>query len=433
GPGGAERLDTGVDLTALRPRGATRPAPPPEPAVEAPPAPPAVGPTLPAAGAGAPVHGGVPGHMSLLAEETALVDFGKVKQGDKRSHVFQLVSDGENDLVISRFKSSCGCTVAKMQAENEAGEMTEYHAGDPIPSGRKFEIYADIATDGKPQGPMETSVSLFSNDVRGVFTVRMKCEVETVLAVLPGPNLVFGQITAADRVEGSLRVTSDSLGPYRLTVDERYVTEPLSVSLSPVEPDAEGRATTWDVHLALGPGIPEGLRNYPLLLLTDKEIPYPKQPPADGSKAVYIARIYVQATVKGLLTAEPAFLSFGMVRPGQVVDRTIKIECLDDFPLAADCPVRLEAMRPEMEFPHRDRFTWKIEPTADPKVLDLSIRLEGMPENLNGSFGGFVHVDVGHPLKPTLSIRFSGVCRQGLPGEEPAAGRAAGAAGGQGR
>ena len=430
---GMSRLDTGVDLTSLKPMPSSRfetgGSPPASTSVGAsaiPGADTAVGPPVPPPSASI-------GHLSMVEDETGEVDFGKVKQGDKRTHVFRMVSDGEADLVISRFKSSCGCTVAKMLVQGEGGEMVDYLTGDPIARGKEFEVHVDLTTDGKPQGKMETNVSLYSNDVRGVTTVRLKAEVQTVLTVEPEATVQFGEITAADRVEGDVRITSDSLDPFLLTVDERFVSEPLGVELEPLEPDATGRSTTWNVHITLGPGIPEGLRNYPVLLVTDQEIPFPKQKPTDGGPAVYTARVYAQATVRGLVTASPGFLTFGMVAPGQVVERSVKIECFDDFELSADVPVRIEAMRPEMDFPYKDRFTWSLKATDNPKVMDLTLTLEGMPEETTGSFGGYVRVDVGHPMKESIPIRFSGVCRQGLPDRTNRGGGAAGTTGGKGQ
>ena len=405
--GGRGRLDTGIDLTSLNANDDKVPpflrVPDPGQATPARPT---------------PTHGGLPGHISMLLGETGEVDFGKVKQGEKASHTYHMVSDGKHDLVISRFKASCGCTVPKIQVRNEDGELSDYTFGDPIPPGTEFQLQVDLTTDGKPQGQMPTNIVLFSNDPRGAFTLKQRCDVETVLVVEPEPTLQLGQITAADRVEGSLQVRSETLEPFLLTVDERFVSEPLSVELEPLEPDAAGRSTVWDVHMTLGPGIPEGLRNYPILLLTDKEIPYPsaKTQTPDGSPPVYTARAYVQAAVQGLVTANPGFLSFGMVRPGEVVERTVRLECFDDFVLDPNIPVRLAGMRAGVEFPYEDRFTWSFAPSDDPQVLELTLRLEGLPEDLNGSFGGYLHLDVGHPLKPTVGVRFSGVCRQGLPG-----------------
>ena len=39
-------------------------------------------------------------------------DFGTINQGEKVEHVFKFTNTGQNNLVISKAYSSCGCTVA---------------------------------------------------------------------------------------------------------------------------------------------------------------------------------------------------------------------------------------------------------------------------------------------------------------------------------
>jgi hypothetical protein len=125
-------------------------------------------------------------------------------------------------------------------------------------------------------------------------------------------------------------------------------------------------------------------------------------------------RAFVQAQVSGLVSATPNFLSFGMVRPGQPVERYVYIRAHDDFQLSADMPVRVEGLKGE-EFQYPDAISWSIEPAPEEGNLKLTVKIEGLPEDLNGSFGGTVKVGVGHPDKPELEVRFSGVCRTGLP------------------
>lgn len=405
------RLDTGIDLTSL---GYTAPS-------AADPGAPA--PALPEGAVPASPHAGLPGHISLVDGEQREVDLGKVKQGDKRTHTFRMLSDGDHDLVVNRFKSSCGCTVANSYLVDAEGVQTKYVEGTPIPPGTELQLEVETTTDGKPAGRLDTSVALYSNDVRGVFALKLIAEVETVLQLDPGQTINFDQITSADRVEGSVRVSSDSLDPFMLTIDERFVVPPFEVEVVPVEPTAEGKATVWDVNLALGPDIPEGVRNYPVLLSTDVPIPYPKQATTDGSVTpMYQTRIYAQATVKGMVSAQPPFLSFGMVRPGERLERTVRLECFDDFELGTDLPISLGGMRPGVDFPYAEHFSWSVEKTDSPKALDVILRLEGLPDDVNGSFGGTLTLAVGHPLKPEISIRFSGVCRQGLPEVNPVVG-----------
>ncbi|WP_321342820.1 DUF1573 domain-containing protein [uncultured Draconibacterium sp.] len=51
------------------------------------------------------------------------VDFGEMKQGDKKDHTFTLTNNGKTDLIIRRVRSSCGCTaVAPSKKVIAAGE-----------------------------------------------------------------------------------------------------------------------------------------------------------------------------------------------------------------------------------------------------------------------------------------------------------------------
>lgn len=350
--------------------------------------------------------------MSLVEGQVETADFGEVQQGTKASHIFRLKSDGEANLMVSRLKPSCGCTVADLKLVNADDSRSVYQLGDPIAPGTEFEVETSIVTDGR-QGPMSTYVTVFSNEPKGFFNLHVKADVKPVLVVTPDHTLNLGSLTSADRAEGSLRVTTTVLEPYMLKLDEQFVVEPLTAELVPIDPTPEGKAKEWELKLTLGPNIPEGLRNYPLRLMTDVPVPEPKTPLPNDEPPVFEARAFVQAQVMGLVSAEPSFLSFGMVRPGQVVERTIKIVCHDDFVLPAEAPITMTGLRGE-EFAYRDSFTWKLDKLED-GTMDFMLRLEGMPEDLNGSFGGVITITVGHPHKNEVQIRFSGVCRQGLP------------------
>ena len=125
----------------------------------------------------------------------------------------------------------------------------------------------------------------------------------------------------------------------------------------------------------------------------------------------------VSANVTGLVVATPNFISLGVVRPGEVVERSVKNERLDpSFTLPAAPAYRLTSLTGG-EFTYAKNFTVAIVPTpgAEGKSLDVTLRLEGMPEEANVSFGGMVQIDVGHPTKPDINVRFSGLARPGIP------------------
>ncbi len=340
-------------------------------------------------------------------------NFGDVLQGRKATHTFRLEVAGEDDLVLSRLKPSCGCTLADMVLLADDGERSVYTVGEAIPPGTKFEIEASLKTDGR-SGEMSSNIALYSNVPEGVMHLNLKANVTPILVVEPENILNFSRITTADVVDGEMRIKSDILEPFKLSLDEQFLVEPLQVALEPVAPNEEGKSTEWLAKITLGPKCPEGMRNYPILFKSDVPVPDPKTPGKDGEVPTYEVRSFVQAQVTGLVSATPNFVSFGMVRPGQETERFVLIRAHDDYVIPADVPVRIEGLRGD-EFQYPDAISYSVEPAEEDKNIKLTIKLLGLPDDLNGSFGGIVKIDVGHPDKEQLDVRFSGVCRQGLP------------------
>ena len=315
--------------------------------------------------------------------------------------------------MVTTVKPSCGCTEAAMFVVRSDGSTEPYEEGTPLAPGTRFDVRAGISTDQR-KGAMQTQVGLYCNDPNGLFNLVMKADVQPVLVADP-QNLVFGTVLASDRVEGEIRVTSNSLAPCLLRLDETLIQEPMTATLTPQNPDDAGRATEWRLAVALGPNIPEGLRNYPIRLVSDQRVPHPKAKNPDGSDPTFQLNIYVQAQVTGLVSANPSFLSFGMVRPGETKEATVRVQCHDEYQLTPNATVTLEGLQGG-EVEHKESFAYEIMPVEGENALDLVLKLAGMPEDFNGSFGGVARVDVGHPSKSDVSIRFSGVCRQGIPG-----------------
>ena len=170
--------------------------------------------------------------------------------------------------------------------------------------------------------------------------------------------------------------------------------------------------------MTLGPQAPEGIRNFPIRLVTDAPISGSTKPGTD-EPLMHELRAYVQANVTAMVSATPGFVSFGLVRPGQVLHRSVQIEGHDEFKLKPTIPIRIEGLRGQ-EFEHADSFTASLHREREGNALVMKLQLQGLPDGTTGSFGGVVMLDVGHPLKEQLAIRFSGVCRPGVPGNEDA-------------
>jgi hypothetical protein len=353
------------------------------------------------------------GRIALEEGAPQVKDLGKLRQGEVGAFEFPFVSNGEEPLVITGVKPSCGCTKADIELVGADGAKSPYTKGDPIPVGQKFVLESEINTDGR-QGPFSAQISIYGNDARGAFNVRLTAEIEPVLTVTPSPTVFFGRITTAQKVEQTVTVAATRGEPFKLTIGQETVQGPIKLDYTPKNRDAEGRASEWEVKVALGPNNDVGMRSYPIQMKSDIPVAHPKYPSQDGTVQYHGFLLNVQAQVTGMVSAEPSFITFGMVRPGEALDRALRIECHDDFQLKADMPVVFEGLQGQ-EFPFKDLFQVTVEPQPGGKVADLKVHLAGLPQDLNGSFGGVLKVKVGHPFMEELQVRFSGVCRPGLP------------------
>ena len=406
--GSRDTLDTGFDLTKV--------------AVDDPAPNRTVAQYDPIADANAPK-----GHISLVDGLSEGHDFGVMRQGDVGKHTFRLKSDGDAPLVITRLKPSCGCTVAEVALLGAEGERTIYRTGEQIPVGTEFEIVAELDTTGKSNA-VSTSIAIYSNDPRAIFNLSLKADVKPVLMIEPEPTIQFGELSTVESSTNEVVVSSDSLDPFLLSVDEGYLQgQPVEVDLAPIDPDAEGRSQRWNVTVTVGPNFPrEGINNFQIVLNTDQEIANPPNPNADGTPVVHQVRAFAQATVVAMVTAQPTFVSFGLMRPQEEVVRTTRIYTVDpEFTLPAEPVVRLEGFR-GVEFQHSEHFELTVLPVEGENALDLEIKLLGMPEGFSGSFGGMAIVEVGHPSKSEVQVRISGLCRAGVQsaagGQTPPAG-----------
>lgn len=441
-------LETGVDLSKVRLTTSSAPTP-----VAAPVNPGAIGPqpaqAAPPAGAG--VAPGTPGAGNFTGPDGALTipaggeahDFGSLVQGAVVEHTFTLASSGENPLVVSSTKQSCGCTVATSQRVLATGEKVPYVFGEEIAPGESLEITARLNTEGK-KNQLQSTVSVFSNDPARTHQLRLTADVQPFFAFEPNPYIQFGRMFANETKTEQVRVTSPVAERFGLSINREGLPEHMQIEVRAVEPDAEGRAAAWDVIATILPGAPESpSQNFPLRLQSD--VPVVGAPPMpDGTPRMQSAICYTVAQVIGLVSATPYYVSFGLVRPGQPIEREFTIEIADDEFSAASMPVTIRGRQANDEELLAGRLTWSVVPVeGDPRKHTVKLTLADLPDTYTGPFGGNIDVAVGHPTKPTLSVPFSGVIRTNVvrpqaapatpsqPESNPAAGSGTNAQGGK--
>lgn len=97
---------------------------------------------------------------ALISLDKKVYDFGTVNEGDIVETSFFVTNSGKTDLVITRAKGSCGCTVPTWPKE-------------PIKPGKTGEIKVKFNTNGKPNRQQKT-VTLTTNTESGreVLTIK---------------------------------------------------------------------------------------------------------------------------------------------------------------------------------------------------------------------------------------------------------------------
>lgn len=354
-----------------------------------------------------PAHG-LQEPVPRLSVEASEHDFGTALEGDMLLHTFRLVSDGTADLTIRRVVPTCGCTLARLEVVQADGSKEAYALGDPLPPGTALDLVVELDTsDTRLQA--SSQIHLACNDPRGSVALGIHARVEPYFQITPAA-LDFGELLVQGQAERSFTVVGRKPEPFQLVLEEIPRPDGLSVTLAPKEPDALGRAHTWEGKVVIGPGAREGNIGYPVTLRSDHFVAGAR-PDEAGAMATYGARVITRARIVGVIDLDPRLLSFGLVRPGQVVRRTLTLRTFDPaYTFPADLEPRLVGAGDEA-FPHASSFSSKIERAADGRSAVVTLTLEGLPDGFEGSFLGGLVFEIGHPQRPTVKVAFSGLCR----------------------
>jgi hypothetical protein len=222
-----------------------------------------------------------------------------------------------------------------------------------------------------------------------------------------------------------MTVAGKKPGNFMLTMEQRPLPDSMKVQITPREPDAAGKANVWEVKVTMGPGCKEGNTGYPINLKSDEAIAGAAAAVDDGhghpASQTYGATVMVTARVNGLISFEPQYISFGLVRPGQVMPRTLTIKSYDpNFSFGDTLDIRLVGPNEtKPEFPYAASFAHTVKMSEDHKTATVELTLNGLPETVDGSFQGRLMIKTGHPQKPEIPVLFSGVCRPGVNGQQP--------------
>ncbi len=363
-----------------------------------------------------------PGAKLSIEFGTERHDFGRVRQGDQVEHVFGMSAAGTTPLKIRQVKPSCGCTVGSVQVADTEGVFQDYTYGDPIEPGRDILVTAAVNTTTK-KNKAQVRVQIMSNDPAGTHSLTLAAEVQPFLVVTP-PMMNFGDIPMGSERDQRVDIRTSQgekvlmhIDPVRLGA----ITQGVTVNLEAMNPDEEGKSSHWKVDVHVGAAAQEGQANCALRILTDVELPIDEKKRAKlattGQPIVpqyFSANLSVQARILGSFSLDRPYLSFGLVRPGQITPRVTRLSCNEkDFTLGEGLKVKIQGQK-GAAFEFSDLFETSIRPVPGASAVDIELRLKGFPDGVDKSFSGELVITTGHPSAPDKIVRFSGVCRSGV-------------------
>ncbi len=99
----------------------------------------------------------------VMTFESTTVDYGEIMQDSEPLRVFKFKNTGNEPLIISNAKGSCGCTVPS-------------YPKDPILPGESGSI--EVRYDTKRIGPFQKTISLTTNEATPTHTLNIKGNVK---------------------------------------------------------------------------------------------------------------------------------------------------------------------------------------------------------------------------------------------------------------
>lgn len=350
-----------------------------------------------------------------LACAAPVRDFGTVFEGQVLEHEFEVRLTAAAALDAPH--TDCGCTVASMEVARDGGRTT-YEPGTPLPADTRLFVDARFDSRGRP-GLAQRSVTLTGAGTPLALT--LLADVQEYLVAEPR-TLAYERFLEGQGGERRFHVTSADGEPFGLRATGRAVPPSVTVAATPVEPDAGGRAARWDVLVRMGADTPVGSHSYPIELESDLAVP------GVQGRRFAVAPVWSLQVLGPVALSVPS-LEFGLVRPDEVVSRSVRLESFDpDFRLR-DPTATLEAVSwagaPE-GFPLGKTAHVTARTAADGRTCDFEVTLDGLDPAVQGTFLAQLLVETGHPDLPRLSAVVRGVRAPEPSGRRGPAGESAG-------
>lgn len=154
---------------------------------------------------------------NLVCDQPAYA-FGKRPNTETVSHTFILRNEGQTDLIISRVKPACGCTVAQLTDKT-------------IPPGQETELKTSLNLHGR-RGQQHKSILIESNDAQHP-QYRLALEGEAIAEVDINPSRIYlGSVQAGPVAQRHIDLVWNGEGKFEISsveADADFITTSMEV------------------------------------------------------------------------------------------------------------------------------------------------------------------------------------------------------------
>lgn len=330
-----------------------------------------------------------PPAVAGLAVDAYSRNFGEVWEGSVLEHDFLLTA--ETPLAFSAVNRSCGCTRADLW-RGAGDERRPYVFGDRLEVGETLTLEAAFETLGRP-GTQHKTLDLLGDWPGGRLQVSLDAVVVSYLTSDPVevaiPNSVLGETREA---RAELRAVDGRAFDARL--DRTGVPPGLRLELRPLEPDADGRATSWELDLGVEAELAVGSYRWPIRVATDltADGTAPGGPGTQPDCLQGVVRFEHHRRAR--VEAQPRHVSLGLLNAGQLSGQAVRV-----LALAADASLEQPEVTLEAALLDgtdlSEHFRAEFDPTGLVGEPAVQLTCLGLPEGVAGAFRGVVRVSFG--------------------------------------
>lgn len=303
-------------------------------------------------------------------------DFGKVPDTEDLIHNFVFKNTGDETLVISNVKPSCGCTTTELdRLVFDPGE------GDSI----------DIDWEPKGHGVQSKTITVQSNSTGNpVLQLRISAQIEPFLRVEP-PRADF-QLAPRSK-QNQMNLTITCMDPELEILEASGSTPDVLVTI--VEPANAGRAV---IQVAIAEQNPtQGVRRF----FPKVKIRARARVQGKGEPIEHVHEVPVMATIYNEVAPDPAFFGVGRVLPGRSFKKEVKLTRPNGLPFSVLAAEVVNSTMPGVSV--------RVEPHFEAGLQGYKLTLEGASGDFQGPLRGRVNVTTDVPGDELLGLDFMGI------------------------